>query len=86
MSEWIPIKMRPMTDEEKAEYLECGDGFIYDCRLPDDGDEVLITTVYGSVVQTTFYNDYDYGCYFEMYEDEDEVLAWMPLPKPYKKD
>ena len=83
---WIPIKTRPMTDEEKeyySAYLFEDNGFIYECPLPNDGQEVLITSKYGSVDKTTFYTDC--GNYFENYEDYDEVIAWKPLPQPYKE-
>ena len=83
---WIPVKTRPMTEEEKeyySEYLFEGNGLIYECPLPDDGQEVLITSKYGSVDKTTFYTDC--GNYFENYEDYDEVIAWQPLPEPYKE-
>lgn len=83
---WIPIKTRPMTEEEKeyySEYLFEGNGLIYECPLPEDGQEVLITSKYGSVDKTIFYTDC--GNYFENYEDYDEVIAWQPLPKPYKE-
>lgn len=83
---WIAIKTRPMTEAEKeyySEYLFDGNGLIYECPLPDDGQEVLITSKYGSVDKTTFYTDC--GNYFENYEDYDEVIAWQPLPKPFKE-
>lgn len=82
MSEWIEITYHIPTDEECETY---GDEFsyIYDCELPNNGDEVLITTKYGHVTVATFYNDY--GAYFEGWEDDDEVVAWMPLPEPFKK-
>lgn len=86
---WIPIKMRPGTDEEYEEfckYEECPreDFRVFECSLPDDGVEVLITTKYGYVAVSTFYND---DCaYFEGYEDDGEVVAWMPLPEAYKKE
>ena len=83
---WIPIKTRPMTEEEKeyySEYLFEGNGLIYECPLPEDGQEVLVTSKYGSVDKTTFYTDC--GNYFENYEDYDEVIAWQPLPEPYKE-
>ena len=82
---WIPIKTRPMMEEEKeyySEYLFEGNGLIYECPLPEDGQEVLITSKYGSVDKTTFYTDC--GNYFENYEDYDEVIAWQPLPEPYQ--
>ena len=83
---WIPVKTRPMTEEEKeyySEYLFKGNGLIYECPLPDDGQEVLITSKYGNVDKTTFYTDC--GNYFENYEDYDEVIAWQPLPEPFKE-
>lgn len=85
---WIPIKTRPLTDKEKEEYADLGYSedsmsFMFDCPLPEDGEEVLITTQYGEVRTDTFYRDD--GCYFETYCDEDDVKAWMPLPEPYKE-
>ena len=83
---WIAIKTRPMTEEEKefySEYLFEGNGLIYECPLPEDGQEVLITSKFGSVDKTTFYTDC--GNYFENYEDYDEVIAWQPLPEPFKE-
>lgn len=84
---WIPVKTRPMTEEEKeyySEYLFEGNGLIYECPLPEDGQEVLVTSKYGSVDKTTFYTDC--GNYFENYEDYDEVIAWQPLPEVYKEN
>ena len=88
-SKWIPIKTRPLTNKEKEEYADLGYSedsisFMYDCPLPDDGEEVLITTRYDEVTTDTFYRDE--GCCFETYCDEDDVKAWMPKPKPYKAE
>lgn len=84
--EWIPITTRPMTDEEREYHREqleyVDDAVIFNCPLPDDGQEVLIT-VYGETELDTFYNDAIDGCYFENRDIED-VIAWMPLPKPYE--
>lgn len=84
--EWIPIKTRTLSSEERNYYNERGYNDVtweYACSLPDDGEEVLITTSYGDVRLTTFYNcDYD-GCYFEQYEDRDDVVAWARI-EPYK--
>lgn len=97
--EWIPVTTRDMTEEEVKELEASGllDDFDikdfydnptsywqYNCRLPDDGQEVLVSTKWG-VTLTTFYSDVDYGNYFEEYEDRYDVDAWMPLPEPYKK-
>ena len=89
MCEWIPIKTRPATEEEKVHYkghlcVLLDDEFeILDCPLPEDGQEVLVT--YGGYVYLdVFCRDYD-GCYFEDCPMED-VTAWMPLPEPFKKE
>lgn len=79
---WIPIKTREMTDEEKERHPEST--FMWDCPLPDDAQDVLISTSWGDVKICTFCVD-EYGSYFDEM-DEDDVLAWMPLPEPYTKE
>jgi hypothetical protein len=44
----------------------------------------LITDKWGNVETDTFYRDD--GCYFEDNCGEDDVVAWMPLPEPYKAE
>lgn len=76
---WIPFTRRPMTEEEQEDYPDCT--FMFDCVLPDDGDEILVSN--GRFVwMDTFCNDD--GCYLDGGDDIDEDMAWMPLPKPYK--
>ena len=81
-SSWIPIKTRELTAEEKEEYPDIT--FMWDCPLPDDVQDVLITTRWGDVQLCTFCVD-DKGLYFDDM-DFDDVLAWMPLPEPYTKE
>ncbi len=81
---WTPIKTRPMTEEEKEEF-EIEYPYIYDCPLPDDGQDVFITTCCGNVEVDTFCREYE-GCYFETNCDDGDVIAWMPLPEPYKAE
>lgn len=79
-TQWHRIKTRPLTEEEKDEMC-LNDNyytFMYDCKMPDDGQEVLVKTQWG-IEKTTYYTDD--GCYFEDYEDEDDVIAWTELPK-----
>lgn len=87
-NKWIPITSRPMTEEEKEHYKthpEYQDDYrIFNCKLPDDGQEVLIS-VCGGVEVDTFVQDANDGCYFEG-RDIDDVDAWMPLPEPYKQE
>lgn len=82
--EWIPIKTRPMTEEEEEE-IGHEYAYMYDCPLPDDGQDVLITDCYGYVEVDTFCRDC-LGVYFENNCDDGEVTAWMPLPQPYKAE
>lgn len=88
-TEWIPIKTRPLTKEEKEHYAEMGYSddsvtFMYDCPLPDDGEEVLVTDWLGNVEFDTFIRDECDGCYFEENCDDGEVVAWKHKPCPYK--
>ena len=77
---WIPFTRRPMTEEEQKDYPNCT--FMFDCVLPDDGDEILVSNR-RFVWMDVFCSDVD-GCYLDSGDDIDEDMAWMPLPKPYK--
>lgn len=89
--EWIPITTRPMTEvEEKdacerlgVDHLEDYEKRVFTCPLPDDGQGILISTHWGvSLDECEIDPDYGYG--LENNGDWDGVLAWMPLPEPYK--
>lgn len=86
---WIPIKMRAGTAEEYEEFSQYGDcpseDFrVFECPLPDDEQKVLVTTRWGDVCVDIWHREVD-CCYFEDNSDDDDVIAWMPLPEPYKK-
>jgi len=56
-------------------------------RLPEDDQVVLCTTDFGKVDEMAFYTDRGRG-FFVQYGNTysiDEILAWMPLPKPYRR-
>lgn len=89
---WIPIESRPMDEEERREWserlgydIEYDDAVIYTSQLPGNGEDVLVSTKYGRVYIDTFYDD-DEGCYFDDNGDMDGIVAWMPLPEPYKEE
>lgn len=86
--EWIPVHTRKPTGEElevlSEKYLDEYFSFVYDCALPNDGEDVLITTRHHDIKATKFYTE-SCGGYFEYFEDEGEVIAWAKLPSPYKK-
>lgn len=86
---WHDVTCRALTDEEKAEYAERGyadheiPGYMFDCPMPDDGDEILIATSWGV--------DKDVCCVdcdevnnligLESHGDWDGVFAWAEMPK-----
>lgn len=76
---WIPFKKRPLTDEEKQEYPDWT--YIFDCPLPDDEEEILLSNG-KHVWMDTFINDGE--CYLDGGDDIDDGMAWMSLPTPYK--
>lgn len=88
--DWIPIKMRPGTDEEYEEFSQYGDcpreDFrVFECQLPEDDQEVLVTTRWGDVCIDIWHRDVD-CCYFENNSDDGDVIAWMPKPEGYKPE
>lgn len=81
---WIVFTQREMTEEEKEVYGEDLE-YILDCKLPDDGEEIIVCYKNGYVDTDTFIRDTD-GCYLDSGNDFiDDVIAWMPLPAPYQK-
>lgn len=89
---WHAVKYRRMTAEEVKEYeerigaqLEEKDRICFDCLMPEDDEEILISTKWGVSLDKCEY-DPDYGFGLEENGDWDGVVAWMRLPKPYKKE
>lgn len=62
-------------------------------KLPDKIGDYIVSDIYGQVFSSTF--DYinkrkDFGCFgyddeYGFFVEDDTVVAWMPLPEPYKK-
>lgn len=82
---WIPFKTRQLTEEEKEDHPEWD--CILDCKLPDDGQRILVSINlkgHEEVQQDEFYSDD--GSYLDSgYEIGTEAVAWMPLPEPYRE-
>lgn len=80
---WIEFKTRELTDEEREEYPDLI--FMFDCKIPEDGQEVLVSD--GKYVWVdVFWNGGTDGCGFEISDVIGEGMAWMPLPHPHKCD
>lgn len=82
---WHEIKTRPLTEEEKEYYaardMEVED--MFDCPMPEDGQEILIATKWGTDKDICC-NDAEYGLGLEGMGDWDGVLAWAEMPQ-YKR-
>lgn len=65
-----------------GEWIPCSE------RLPNDGEDVLIQPHWGrekySYDIAEFREDKWYCNQFTL--EKDEVIAWMPLPEPYKEE
>lgn len=85
--QWIPIKGHYITEEEQKREGYPEDWVYYlDCKMPEDGEDILITTKNGYVHEDVC--EYDDGSYYldSGYDWVEDVLAWMPLPAPWKGD
>ena len=84
---WIPVDYHRITEEERRanDYPE---DWVYciDSPMPEEGQEILITTNAGYVEKDTCLNDGE-GYYTDSgYDWLEDITAWMPLPEPYKKE
>ena len=78
--DWIPFTFRPPTEEEKEMHPDWNE--ICDSKIPEDGQEVLIS--YKGDVSADVFCDDD-GICLENWGAIEESMAWKPLPAPYKE-
>ena len=91
-TQWIPVKTRPMDDEERKYYeetfglLEDDEAVMFDCKMPQAGQEVWVCSKCGNVWQDTC--QIDEGIYLEENGDWLDIVAWMPYirPEPWRGD
>ena len=62
---------------EKLEQPQGGDWIPVSERLPKNGNRVIVTNKDGQVFINPFWD------HFRFFDDE--IIAWQPLPEPYKK-
>lgn len=82
---WIPIKWHDCTDEDREKYGFSKDVVaVFDCEMPDDEQEILVTSSHGYVEKDVCYIDdgYSLDSGWDWIED---IKAWMPLPEPYRE-
>jgi hypothetical protein len=81
---WIPVKYHQISEKERAEESISNDiQYMLDCKMPDDGQEILVTNGETTWQDTCFINSNGY--YLDGGYDWIDIMAWMPLPKPYKE-
>ena len=83
---WVEIKHKEIDNptEFQKTMLVMNDGQaldIYDNEMPADRQCCMITTKSGDVDVDVFYHD-DFQFF---HYKPDDVIAWAPLPEPYKK-
>ena len=92
--QWIPVKTRPMTQEEREYYeltwdtvLDDEEAVLFDCKMPEDKQTIWVTTKNGYLFQDTCENDDGY-IGLEGNGDWYDIVAWMPVlvPEPYKEN
>lgn len=88
-SGWNVITKCPMDADEIADWCERlgyeippDEAFMYG-NLPDEGEDVLVCTMSGTIFIDSLC--WDEGCYFEDYGEMDGIVAWRPLPEPYRE-
>ena len=88
---WIPIKTRPMTDEERdywsGQYgydVEDEYAVMFDCEMPKDKQAIWVQSKCGYVFEDVCEND-DGMIGLEGNGDWDDIVAWMPkyIPEPW---
>lgn len=90
--QWIPVKMIPMGEEERAYWsehigydVEYEGAVKFDCKMPDDGQEIWVQTKNGGVYEDVCEDD---GGWFGLEGNGDwlDIVAWMPkyIPEPWE--
>ena len=82
---WIEIKWHNITDEEREENGYPKEWLTYlDCEMPCDNQEILVQTKDGHISLDVCYEDGEYSL-DSGWDWIDDIVAWMPLPKPFER-
>ena len=81
---WIPIEWHEITEEEREREDYPKDWVCFlDCVMPQDNQEILVQTQNGEIRWDVCYEE-DGFILDSGWDWIDDIVAWMPLPKPYK--
>lgn len=78
---WKIAYERGKDEAVQGEWIPCSE------RLPEEGEVVLITNKKGNVKHGQYRGCYPsdkVDCWWWKKNTTEEVIAWMPLPKPYE--
>lgn len=83
---WIPIKWHYITDEEREESDYPKDWvYLLDCEMPEDGQEIIVTTKHGYVEKDVCYLDDGYSL-DSGWDWIDDIAAWIEMPPVYQEE
>lgn len=83
---WIPVKWHYITDEEREREGYPKDWVYHiDCEMPEDEQEILVTTNHGCVEKDVCYLDDGFSL-DSGWEWVDDIVAWMPMPEQWKEN
>lgn len=81
---WIPVSYHEITEEEREEKGYPKDWvYLLDCEMPQDEQEILVQVKNGEIRWDVCYLDDGFSL-DSGWDWADDVVAWMPLPEPYK--
>ena len=79
---WHEIITRPPTNEELEEFKEIyaeDPDYVFDCIMPNDGQDILVASHWGVDIDTCVIDDYGYG--LERHDGWNGIDAWADMPK-----
>lgn len=83
---WIPIKWHEITEEEREREGYPKDWVVHiDCDMPCDEQEILVQTKKGYIGWDVCYEDGEFSL-DSGWDWIEDIVAWMPLPEPYRED
>lgn len=79
--------VKPTVERPHGEWIPCSE------RLPKAGEYVgnvakyyLVQNEYGDMLVARYTHSGDWEQIYQLKLYDDEIVAWMPLPEPYKKE
>ena len=83
---WIPVVWHYITDEEREREGYPKDWVYHmDCEMPEDEQHILVQTKRGRIAEDWCYLDDGFSL-DSGWDWVDDIVAWMPLPDPYRED